>query len=136
MSSSRLWLGVVCLVGLLLLLATAVPAPFTTDDCNYLASVVALRHGTVFVPGTEGLPASAALSAFEPTAFILKDPASPVPPLVPPLHALIAYPFSFLGWHGLVLLNLLSTFATVFLVYTAARRLANQERAGWYAAAL
>ena len=31
-----------------------------------------------------------------------------VPPLVPPLYALIAFPFSYLGWRGLVLLNLLS----------------------------
>jgi 4-amino-4-deoxy-L-arabinose transferase-like glycosyltransferase len=136
MSSSRLWLGVVCLACVILLLATAIPAPFSVDDCNYLSSVVGLRRGTLFVPGTEGLPPSAALYAFEPTAFILKDPQSPVPPLVPPLYALLAYPFSYLGWHGLVLLNVLATGATVLLVFTAARQLANQDRAGWYAVAL
>lgn len=136
MSRSRLWLAAVCLLSLILLLATAVPGAFTIDDCNYLASVGALRHGTVFVPGTEGLPPSTALYAFEPTAFLLRNPVTPVPLLVPPLYSLIAYPFSYLGWYGLVLVNVLASLATVLLVYTAARRLANQERAGWYAVAL
>jgi 4-amino-4-deoxy-L-arabinose transferase-like glycosyltransferase len=136
MSRSRLWLAVVCLVSLVLLLATAVPGAFTVDDCNYLASVGALRHGTIFVPGTEGLPPSIALYAYEPTAFAVRNPTTPVPLHVPPLYALMAYPFSFMGWYGLVLVNVLATLATVLLVYTAARRLANQERAGWYAAAL
>ena len=136
MARSHLWLGMLCLACLILLLATAIPAPFTVDDCNYLSSVVALRRGTLFLPGTAGLPASQALYAFEPTAFILKDPQSPVPPLVPPLYALVAYPFSYLGWHGLVLLNALATVGTVVLVFAAARSLANQDRAGWYAATL
>jgi 4-amino-4-deoxy-L-arabinose transferase-like glycosyltransferase len=136
MSRSHLWIGAACIVFVVIVLATAIPAPFTVDDCNYLSSVVGLRHGTVYVPGTAGLPPSRALHAFEPMAYMLKDPETPVPPHVPPLYAVVAYPFSFLGWHGLVLLNALATLGTVALVFAAARRLAGHERAGWYAAAL
>jgi 4-amino-4-deoxy-L-arabinose transferase-like glycosyltransferase len=119
---------------LLALIVTAIPAPFTTDDCNYVSSVAGLRHGTLFVPGTAGLPPSRMLYAFDPMAHALENPETPVPPLVPPLYAIIAYPFSNLGWRGLVLLNVLATLGTFVLVFVAARRLANQERAGWYAA--
>jgi 4-amino-4-deoxy-L-arabinose transferase-like glycosyltransferase len=136
MSRSQLWFGGFCLLCFLLLLATAIPAPFTIDDCNYLSSVAGLRHGTLFVPGTAGLPASRALYAFEPTGFALQSPVTPVPPLIPPLYALIAYPFSYVGGSGLVFLNVLASVATLALVFTVGWRLAGQERAGWYAAAL
>jgi hypothetical protein len=136
MPRSQLWKVGLCLATLLILAATALPTAFTIDDCNYLSSVVGLRHGTLFLPGTAGLPASRALYAFEPTALTLQNPVTPVPPLIPPLYALVAYPFSYLGWYGLVLVNILASVATLALVFMAARRLAGKERAGWYAAAL
>lgn len=136
MPRTRLYFWLFILASLLCLLATVIPAPFTIDDCNYASTVAGIRHGTIFLPGTDGLPPSRGLYAYEPTASALQSPESPVPPMAPPLYALIAYPFSFLGWHGLVLLNVLAALATLILVYAAARRLANQEAAGWYAALL
>jgi 4-amino-4-deoxy-L-arabinose transferase-like glycosyltransferase len=136
MSRSHLWFAGLCLLCFILLLATAIPAPFTVDDCNYLSSVASLRHGTLFLPGTAGLPASRALYAFEPTAKWLAHPVTPVPPEAPPLYALLAYPFSYLGGSGLVLLNVLACIATLVVLFLVARGLTGQERAGWFAAAV
>jgi 4-amino-4-deoxy-L-arabinose transferase-like glycosyltransferase len=133
MSRSQLWFAGLCLGCFLVLLATALPAPFTVDDCNYLGSVAGLRHGSVFLPGTADLPASRALYAFEPLSAG-RIPVTPVPSLVPPLYAVLAYPFSLLGWTGLVCLNALACVITLALLFVAARRLTGQERAGWYAA--
>jgi 4-amino-4-deoxy-L-arabinose transferase-like glycosyltransferase len=121
---------------LLVLVATTIPAAFTVDDCNYFSTVTALRHGTLFLPGTAELPASQALYAYEPTASMIRQPQSPVPPLNPPLYALLAFPFSFLGWHGLVLLNALAFVATFMMVFAATRYLTGKDNAAWYAAIL
>lgn len=136
MRRSHVLFCLLCLGALVLLVATAIPAPFTVDDCNYLSSVAALRRGSLYLPGTAGLPPSRMLYAFEPTAATLQSPSTPVPILVPPMYAVIALPFSYLGWHGLVLLNSLATIATACLVFVASRRLAGRELAGWSAAAI
>jgi 4-amino-4-deoxy-L-arabinose transferase-like glycosyltransferase len=136
MSRSQLWFSGLCLACFLLLLGTAIPAPFTIDDCNYLSSVAGLRHGTLFVPGTADLPASRAFYSFEPSGNAVQNPVAPVPNFVPPLYAVLAFPFSYLGWNELVFLNVLACIATAALVFGAAAHLTGQARAGWYAAAL
>ena len=81
----RMVLAGVAVLAVLVLQASAIPAAFTIDECNYLSTVTGLRHGTLFVPGTAGLPASKALYAFDPAAASLQSVSTPVPPRLPPL---------------------------------------------------
>lgn len=117
-ASIRGWLRVAAAASavlVLLLVATAVPAPFTVDEGHYLASLVALRDGGLTLGWSRGLPASRALLAFDPNPS-RREVAVPVAPTVPPLWAFLAFPFSALGWRGLVALNALAALATAWLV--------------------
>lgn len=114
----------------LVLQSTAVPGAFIIDECNYLSTVAGMRRGTLFVPGTAGLPASKALHAFDPAVAKLRTPRTPVPPRLPPLYAGVALPFSVLGWPGLVLMNVLGFAATALLVYAVAKHLGGSEVVG------
>ena len=123
-------------LAVLVLQASAIPAVFTVDECNYLSTVAGLRRGTLFVPGTAGLPASKALYAFEPNASSVSSPSTPVAPRLPPLYAGVALPFSVLGWSGLVLMNVLGFITTAVLVYAVAKHLGRSEAVGAMAALL
>ena len=115
--------------------ATAVPAAFTIDESNYLASLVALRDAQVTMPGTEGLPPTTELLWFDPVDRWRKVESTPVAPLAPPLWAPLALPFSVLGWRGLVGLNTLALLATAALVFAWVRRLVPRREAAWIAVA-
>lgn len=112
------------------LTATVVPGAFTIDEANYLASVHALRHGRLTVPGTEGLPPTRELIWFDPQAHSRRVEATPVAPTVPPLYAPLALPASFLGWRALVALNTLAFLYTAALVFLWARRYGEREAEG------
>lgn len=94
---------VVCILTL-----TAENGPFTVDDNNYISTLVALRSGGWSLPGTEGQPASWEWYAFDPFPEIRGAPSTPVMTTAPPWWAVLALPFSVLGFKGLVLLNALS----------------------------
>lgn len=123
------------LVGIVLFV-TAIRGPFIIDEINYLVTVVGLRHGTLFVPGTEGLTPSRELVAFDPDAQKRIVTATPVFSVVPPLYAPIALPFLLLGWHGLVLLNILSYLIAAFVAFTFLRSYATDLQTRWIGIAL
>ncbi len=129
-----MYAGLVLLGGLLL--ATAIPAVFIVDEENYLVTLAALRKGRVSVPGTDGLRPSSELLFFEPTLRTSTVRSTPVSSTAPPLYAIIAYPFSFLGWHGLVGLNVLAYLASGVLCFSLARRAATRPETPWIAASL
>ncbi len=106
----------------IVLQAVVVPGLFTVDEDNYLATVLALRAGRVTVPATDGLPASIELLFFDPVAGWRTNVTTPVASAAPPLYAFFAWPFSFLGWPGLVLLQMLAFLITGALVYVLIRR--------------
>lgn len=130
------WLVGIVAAGSLLLWVTAIPEVFTLDECNYLATVRALRDGGLFVPGTEGLSASPELSGFDPTNSGRAAHVTPVAPTVPPLYAPLALPFAAFGWRGLILLNALAFALTSALVFVLARRHAKRRHTPWLALAL
>jgi hypothetical protein len=140
MSRTAEWWGVpreliLALVVLAIALTvTVIPAPFLIDDVNYLETVAALRHGRLTAPGTEGLTPSAELLFFDPGPEERVVASTPVVSNAPPLYAVIAYPFSFLGWRGLVALNTLGYLVTIALVYRYARRFASDAMTPWLAA--
>ena len=115
--------------------ADVVPGVFSVDDNNYLINVVALRHGRVTVPQTDGLPPSSELLFFDPGPWTRSVTSTPVASTAPPLYAPIALPFSFLGWRGLVALNTLAYLATTTLVFVYVRRHASAAPTPWLAAA-
>ncbi len=123
----------VALLGVLLV-GTAIPAPFTIDENNYLVTVLGLRQGRLTVPGTEGLPASPELLYFDPAAIERKVTSTPVVSTVPPLYAVLALPFSYAGWRGLVALNAVALLATVVIAFLLARRFSPGSAAPWLAA--
>lgn len=126
---------VVVLVALgVLLTATVVPGVFTIDEDNYIVTLVALRHGRLTVPGTEGLPASSELVWFDPQAHSREVHATPVASTAPPLWAPLALPFSVAGWRGLVALNTLGYLVAAGAVFLYARRYGESDAAGWLAA--
>ena len=111
-----------------------VPAPFTIDDNNYLVNVVALRDGHVTVANTAGLTPSRELLFFDPGPKSRRVDATPVGSVAPPLYGVVALPFSYLGWRGLVALNTLAYLATIGLVFAYARRYAQNASTPWLAA--
>jgi hypothetical protein len=115
------------------LTATVVPGVFTVDEDYYLATLVALRHGRLTVPGTEGLTPSSELLYFDPMGHSRTVTATPVASTAPPLYAPLALPFSLLGWRGLVALNTLSFLAAAALVFAFARRYATGAATPWLA---
>jgi hypothetical protein len=114
---------------------TVVPGVFTTDDNNYLITVLALRHGRFTVANTEGLSPSPELLFFDPGPWTRTVDATPVGSTAPPLYAPLALPFSWLGWRGLVALNTLAYLATIAMVFLYARRYGTDASTPWMAAA-
>lgn len=106
-----------------------VPGIFTVDEDNAVAWLVALRSGRLSLPGTDGLPASRELLFFEP-AVASRGPG-PALSSVPPLYALFALPFSWLGFESLVLPNLLAWLGTAALIVGEARRQACTRLSAW-----
>jgi hypothetical protein len=119
----------------LVLSATVVPGVFTTDDNNYLINVLALRHGRVTVENTKGLTPSRELLSFDPGPWTRAVTSTPVGSSAPPLYALIALPFSWLGWRGLVALNTIAFLVTVALTFAYTRRYSIDPLTPWIAAA-
>ncbi len=117
-SSVLFWSLVV--VGVLLALAI-VPGVFIIDEPNYLSTVVGLRHGTWFVPGTAGLPPSRELVAFDPESQARTISTTPVASLAPPLYAVLALPFSWFGWTSLFFLNVLGFVLAAWCIYVLVR---------------
>lgn len=127
-----LWLGVASLFCVLTI--TVVPAAFTVDDLNYQVNVVALRQGRVTVSNTDGLVPSQELLYFDPAARFQLVSSTPVASVAPPLYAVLALPFSFGGWRGLVALNTIAYLATILMVFQMTRRHARSASAPWLAA--
>jgi hypothetical protein len=121
-------------IATVLLVATAVPAPFSIDDCNYLTSTIALEHGRVTVPGTDGLLPSRELLAFDPARHSRIVTSSPVAPVVPALYAPLALPLSSLGWRALVFINAAGLTLTTLLVFRFVRRQTKDDSASLLAA--
>ena len=119
----------------LVLTATVVPAVFTVDEDYYLATLVALRHGRLTVPGTEGLTPSSELLYFDPQGHSREVTSTPVASTAPPLYAPLALPFSWLGWRGLVGLNTLAFLAAAVVVFAFTRRHASAPATPWLAVA-
>jgi len=112
------WVTVAAVV---LLVATAVPGPFTIDEANAVASLAGLDQDGFALPGTRGLPPSRDLFWFDPSAFV-RAPDAAVTSTVPPLHAVIAWPFARLGFRGLVLLQVLALVVLAWLLASYVRR--------------
>jgi hypothetical protein len=119
----------------IVLTATVVPGVFTTDDNNYLATVLALRQGHVTIANTAGLTPSRELLAFDPGPWARAVSTTPVAPSAPPLYALLALPFSVFGWRGLVALNTLAFLIAIAVAYVYAGRYGDSASTPWIAAA-
>jgi len=135
LSDRSVLIGMLILFGIVLT-ATTIRGVFIIDEDNYLATVVGLRHGTLFAPGTEGLTPSRELVWFDPEAGRRVVQSTPVVSLVPPLYAFIAFPFSYAGWRGLVFLNILSFLATIYIVFCYVKTLTHRRASPWIAAIL
>ncbi len=128
------WL-LAALVGLgVILMLTSIEGVFTTDEDNYLVGVLGLRQGRLTVPGTEGLPPSRELLYFDPMDRWRLVSSTPVSPVAPPLYSFLALPFSYAGWRGLILVNVLSFLGTIFLIFQIVKRYAKSTHAPWLAA--
>jgi hypothetical protein len=121
------------LLGLVISL-TVVPGVFTIDDDNYLINVLAMRQGRVTVANTEGLTPSRELLFFDPGPSNRAVDSTPVASTAPPLYAVLALPFSWLGWRGLVALNTLAYLVAIVLVFLYSRRYATDVLTPWLAA--
>jgi hypothetical protein len=117
-----------------ILTASVVPGIFTVDENNYLITVLGLRHGHVTVANTAGLSPSRELLFFDPGPWGRSVNVTPVASTAPPLYSLIALPFSFMGWRGLVALNTLAYLATIAMVFSYARRYSSNTTTPWLAA--
>jgi hypothetical protein len=125
---------VLCLGALgLLLTLTVVPAVFTVDENNYLATVIGLREQGFGLHGTQSLPPSLELYWFDPFPRGRGEPAAPVVSAAPPLYALFALPFSVLGWRGLVALNTLAFLIAALLVFRTVQRRTTHRATPWVA---
>ncbi len=118
------------------LLFTSVPGVFTVDENSYLASILSLRGDGLKVPGTEGVTASRMLAYFDPLARNRAAVTSPIASSAPPLYAYIAFPFSLLGWRGLIGLNVLSFVVTGMVVFRLALSLGTERATPWLALGL
>jgi hypothetical protein len=116
-----------------ILWCTIIPGIFTIDETNHLSFLFSVRKGSFLAPGTEGIR-SRELWAFDPTPRS-RDPQKPIVSRVPPFHAFLAWPFSWMGWKGLVGLNLLAFFLAAAIVFVYARRYATQPHTAWLAVA-
>ena len=114
---------------------TVIPGVFIIDDDNYLINVLAMRQGRVTVANTEGLTPSRELLFFDPGPSSRVVNSTPVASTAPPLYAVLALPFSWLGWRGLVALNTLAYLVTIVLVFLYSRRYATDVLTPWLAAA-
>ncbi|HEY6951802.1 MAG TPA: hypothetical protein VI758_05310 [Bacteroidota bacterium] len=123
------------ILGIVLTL-TVVPGVFIIDEDNYLATVVALRHGMLKAPGTEHLTPSRELVWFDPEANHRVVESTPVVALVAPLYAFVALPFSYLGLRGLFFLNTLAFLVSVYLVFCYVERVARERMTPWVASIL
>ncbi len=130
----RSFIAILLITGALLL-ATAIPGAFITDENNYMVTVLALRQGQLSVPGTEGLYPSQELLYFDPMGSRRPVKATPVYPATPPLYSILALPFSFFGWRGLMALNTLAFLATSIMVFAYAQRYSENPETPWIAAA-
>jgi hypothetical protein len=130
----KLLLGLLVVLGVIVSV-TVVPGVFTTDDNNYLINVIALRQGRFTVANTEGLSPSRELLSFDPSPWGRAVDSTPVASTAPPLYALLALPFSSLGWRGLVALNTLAYLATMVMVFLYAQRYATEASTAWLAVA-
>lgn len=128
------WLAAALAVGCLVLWLTAIPETFTVDECNYFATVHALRDGGLFVPGTAELTPSVELVGFDPVGHRRALEAGRIASNAPPLYAPFALPLSYLGWRWLILLNVIGFGFTAWLTYDLARRI--EEKAGYVALGL
>ncbi len=128
---ARLLLLLACLG--ILLTATVIPAAFTADEPNYLASVLGLRSGDWGLEATRGLPASRELLFFEPAPQRRRTFSPPAISSVPPLYAFIALPFSYFGWRGLVALNSLAFLLAAGILFVYVRDHARRPETPWLA---
>jgi hypothetical protein len=110
-----------------------VPGVFTIDEDNYLVSVLGLRVGRLTVPGTEAAIPSKELLYFDPSPRVRPVGVVPVASNVPPLYSVLAFPFSFFGWRGLVALNVLAFLTCSWLVFRHTLRHAASRWAPWLA---
>ncbi len=115
------------------LFSTRVDGVFTIDEHSYVATVTALRDGRLTVPGTEGLPPSPELLAFDAAPRARAVPSTPVSSSSPPLYALFALPFSFGGWPGLIALQILAFLTCAVLVFRLAALHARHPATPWLA---
>jgi hypothetical protein len=135
MSRARLTLLLV-LAGLGIgLLVTAVPGVFIIDEDSYIATVAGLRRGVLHVPGTEGLPPSPEVLAFDASPRSRPIASTPVVSSSPPLYAPLALPFSYFGIRGLIALQVLSFVACAWLVFACAARIGSRPATPWLALA-
>jgi hypothetical protein len=126
-------------VGALLVLGTVlfvsvVPGVFIIDENNYLVNVIAVRRGRVTVANTAGLSPSRELAFFDPDPSSRVVNSTPVASTAPPLYGPLAVPFSWLGWRGLVALNLLAYLGTTVLLFVYTARYATHSSTAWLAA--
>jgi len=115
--------------------AGVIPAIFTVDENNYLINVVALRSGHVTVPNPAHLNPSRELLFFDPGPWERSVESTPMSSTAPPLYALLALPFSLIGWRGLVALNTIAFVATAALVFVYTGRFALHRSTAWLGAA-
>lgn len=117
-----------------ILMLTSIDGVFTTDEDNYLVGVLGLKQGRLTVPGTEGLPPSRELLYFDPLDRWRLVSSTPVTPVAPPLYSFLALPFSYAGWRGLILINVLSFLGTILLTFQIVRHHTKNTSAPWLAA--
>jgi hypothetical protein len=136
MSRERLTLlALLALLGTVLMI-TSIRGVFLIDENNYMVSALALREGQLSVPGTAGLTPSPALEYFDPRPDSRARHVTPVAIAAPPLYAPLALPFTYLGWRGLVLLNVLAFLVSAALAFSWAARHATRPATPWIALAL
>jgi hypothetical protein len=115
------------------LLATSIPGIFTIDEDSYIATIVGLRNGSLELDATAGLTPSPELFSFDAAPLGRKAVATPVTTNLPPLYAVVALPFSWLGLRGLIALQTLSFAACAWLVFGFVRRETSRDDLAWFA---
>ena len=135
-SSLRLW-GFLSIFGLVLWFSL-IEGSFTRDEDHYLTSIMSLRHGDIHVSIPQKIPLSIELASFNPGLVYhenqhYKRERALLIPRVPPLYAVLAYPFAALGWDYLFLINILSYLLAAWLVFLYTRRYSAQPHSPWLA---
>ncbi len=134
--SDRTILVLLLIVFGIVLTLTIIRGVFIIDEDNYLVTVVGLQHGMLKMPGTENLTPSNELVYFDPEASRRSVQSTPVVSLAPPIYAFLALPFSYAGWRGLVLLNILSFLVAIYLVFRYVDLITHQRVTSWIACIL